>query len=595
MLGGRLRLPWRSPHIEPGMRLGKHRIVRRLAVGGMAEIFLARTAGIRGFEKLVVVKRLQPQFVSSQNVVRMFLDEARLMATLNHANITQVYEVGEARGGFFFAMEYVHGEDLRALLRAAGQGARKLPIEFAMGVIAEAAAGLHHAHEKRGNDGQPLLIVHRDVSPSNVLVSFDGAVKLTDFGVAKWARQDSETRHGTLKGKCAYMSPEQCKGEPLDRRSDVFALGILLYELTTGTRLFQGASDFAILNQIATGRIAPPSEQRPDYPPALERIVMRALARSREQRFASARDLQLALEALAHEERLVMTPAARARYMQALFAAKLAAWRAAEGAGRSLGQHLASLPEEEILGHDDGMGGSTGEAGAIGGAASNATLARDADGTRATGVQVPVMPAVGRGPTAFTATEVAGEVRGGRGRAWVMLTALALAGATVAWWRVGRESAAPVVSPAGVAKTPATAAVPPRVPKAVPAQAAVEHALAPGGEPLAAPVGAGAPAAGSAAALDGAPVEAVTEPRDRPPARKAPARRAARDPTRSTTPLIVTAAAPSERAAPGPSSGKAKIPVVSPPAAEPGAPAKASPNEKPTQKIWDPDSVLLPK
>src|SRR3954468_13791247 len=287
-LAGRWALPWNNPHLAPGMRLGRYRIVRRLAVGGMAEIFLARVEGMRGFEKLVVVKRLLPQYVHNQNLVRMFLDEARLMATLNHPNITQVHDVGEARGSYFFAMEYVHGEDLRRILRASSQKGEPLPIDISVGIIADAAAGLHHAHEKRGSDGAPLEIVHRDVSPSNVLVSFDGAVKLTDFGVAKWALQASHTRQGTLKGKCAYMAPEQCRGEPVDARSDVFALGILLYELSTGTRLFQGASDFQILNQIVKEPIVPPSERRPGYPAALEPIVMRALERPPERRHADA-------------------------------------------------------------------------------------------------------------------------------------------------------------------------------------------------------------------------------------------------------------------------------------------------------------------
>jgi len=230
-LAGRWTLHWNNPHLAPGMRLGRYRIVRRMAVGGMAEIFLARVEGLRGFERLVVCKRLLPQYAPNQNLVRMFLDEARLMATLNHPNVTQVHDVGEARGSYFFAMEYVHGEDLRTILRASTQRGEPLPIEISVGIIADAAAGLHHAHEKRGSDGAPLEIVHRDVSPSNVLVSFDGAVKLTDFGVAKWALQESRTRQGTLKGKCAYMAPEQCRGEAVDARSDVFALGILLYEL----------------------------------------------------------------------------------------------------------------------------------------------------------------------------------------------------------------------------------------------------------------------------------------------------------------------------------------------------------------------------
>ncbi len=509
MLAGLLRLPFRSPHLEPGMRLGKYRIVRRLAVGGMAEIFLARKGGIRGFEKLLVVKRLQPQYVSHPNVVRMFLDEARLMATLNHPNITQVNDVGEARGTFFFAMEYVHGEDLRALQRAAARTAEPLPLDLAVGVIAEAAAGLQHAHDKRGSDGAPLLIVHRDVSPSNVLVSYDGAVKLTDFGVAKWARQEAETRHGTLKGKCAYMSPEQCRGDVLDRRSDVFALGILLYELSTGTRLFQGASDFAILNQIVSGKIVPPSERRPGYPPALERIVLRALERDPGRRFATARDLQLALEAMAHEERYTILPVARAHLMQRLFERKLAAWRVAEIEGRSLGQHLASLPDGEVVGYDEGTDGGTGP-----GVLPGATM-----GTRATGLE---MAALSMKPS----------VKGARPRRWVVPFLVAGAGAALAYaWR--NPVRPPPIAP-------------------LPHVRAREMAQVPA-----------------------VPVRPHDVPSDEPPGAIAePLRPGAQIPPRRTGPRRMP-------------SRPAPRPEVAPLTPSPASPAK--------QKIWDSDSVLLPK
>ncbi len=326
------------------MRLGKYRILCRLAIGGMAEIFLARVEGLHGFEKLVVVKRLLPEHLEDSNRVRMFFDEARLMATLNHPNIAQVNDVGSSRRGYFFVMEYVHGEDLQAILKASMGKGQPVPLAEAVGIIADAASGLHYAHGKRASDGVPLDIVHRDISPSNLLVSYDGALKVTDFGVAKWVRQDSVTRHGTLKGKLGYMSPEQCRGESLDQRSDVFALGILLYELTTGAWLFGGPSDFAILTQIANHDVAPPSARRPGYPAALERIVMRALERDRDQRFSTARQLQLALEAFAHQHQLAIGPAARGRYMQDLFAEKLDAWRAAVAAGRSLGEYLAIQP-----------------------------------------------------------------------------------------------------------------------------------------------------------------------------------------------------------------------------------------------------------
>ncbi|HVX96529.1 MAG TPA: serine/threonine-protein kinase [Polyangia bacterium] len=331
-----------------GEKLGRYQLIQRLAVGGMAEIFLARLVAAEGFEKLVVVKRILPQHALDPELLRMFLDEARLTATLTHPHVTQVYDVGQGeRDGAgeapFFAMEYVHGANLRQLMQAHGE-AGPLPLEHAIGIVAAAAAGLHYAHEKRGPEGEALHIVHRDVSPSNVLVSFDGAVKVSDFGIAKWAHQRTQTQEGALKGKFGYMSPEQCRGRPLDARSDVFALGTILYELTTGEAPFTAPSDFEILSKIIDGPISPP--RRPDgapYPPALADIVMRALARDPAARTPTAQALQLELEAFARQERLEVSTVALGALMQRLFADELAAWREAQRAGKSLGDHLAEL------------------------------------------------------------------------------------------------------------------------------------------------------------------------------------------------------------------------------------------------------------
>jgi serine/threonine protein kinase len=331
-----------------GQKLGRYQLIRRLAVGGMAEIFLARLpgVGIEGFEKLVVIKRILPQHALDPELLRMFLDEARLSATLTHPHVTEVYDVGqgdEAGGAPFFAMEHVLGANLRELMQAhAKAGAGPLPLEHAVGIVAAAAAGLHYAHEKRGPGGEPLHIVHRDVSPSNVLVSYDGAVKVSDFGIAKWAHQRTQTQEGALKGKFGYMSPEQCRGKPLDARSDVFALGTILYELTTGEAPFQAEADFEILSKIVAGPPAPPrwtSERA--YPPALAEIVMRALATDPAQRTPTAQALQVELETFARQERLEVSTVALGAFMQALFAEELASWREAQRAGKSLGDHLA--------------------------------------------------------------------------------------------------------------------------------------------------------------------------------------------------------------------------------------------------------------
>jgi serine/threonine protein kinase len=338
-----------------GQKLGRYQLVRRLAVGGMAEIYLARLpgVGIEGFEKLVVIKRILPQHALEPELLRMFLDEARLSATLTHPHVTEVYDVGTDGETPFFAMEYVLGSNLRQLMQAqakvadpAADGATRetapLPLPHAIGIVAAAAAGLHYAHEKRGPGGEPLHIVHRDVSPSNVLVSYDGAVKVSDFGIAKWAHQRSQTQEGALKGKFAYMSPEQCRGRALDARSDVFALGTILYELTTGRAPFAAPTDFEILNKIVGEAPAPPCfpDGRP-YPPELATLVLGALAREPAERTPTAQALQVGLEAFARRERLEVSTVGLGAFMQKLFADDLASWRAAQRAGKSLADHLA--------------------------------------------------------------------------------------------------------------------------------------------------------------------------------------------------------------------------------------------------------------
>jgi serine/threonine protein kinase len=287
-------------------------------MGGMAELFLARKSGIDGFEKLVVVKRILPHLAVNEELVRMFLDEARLAAQLHHPNIAQVYDLGREGACPFFVMEWVRGHDLRDVMRRAAE-CGGLPLEHAVNIVCGVAAGLHHAHEQTSDDGKPLGIVHRDVSPANVLVTFDGGVKLVDFGVAKARSRQTQTRTGTLKGKIAYMSPEQCLGEEVDRRSDVFALGILLYELSTGYHLFHGDNEFKMMRQITNHDVPPPSARVPGYPPELSRILLRALARDRRKRTATAEDLHLELERFAAHSRLSISSVELRRYMRELF------------------------------------------------------------------------------------------------------------------------------------------------------------------------------------------------------------------------------------------------------------------------------------
>jgi len=312
--------------IAPGARVGKYEIVQRLACGGMAEIYLARASGIHGFEKYIVLKRILPQYGSNEDFIRMFLKEARVAASLDHANIAQVHDIGESGGSTFFTMEYLHGEDLRQVMRHVNRTGQRLPLEHALEIVIGAASGLHFAHDKRGSDGRPLGIVHRDISPSNIVVTYQGGVKVVDFGIAKLAADPELSQRHVLKGKIAYVSPEQLQNQPLDRRTDVFSLGVVLYEITTHKRLFKGRCEAETIKAVFDGVVPPPTIVVPGYPPALERIVLRALARAPENRYQSARDLQVDLETFVHDERLRLSPAGLAEWMGQTFGSKQEIW-----------------------------------------------------------------------------------------------------------------------------------------------------------------------------------------------------------------------------------------------------------------------------
>jgi serine/threonine protein kinase len=309
-------------------QLGRYELMRRLAVGGMAEVFLARTRGIDDFGKVVVVKRLLPHMAREPELVRRFMDEARLGATLVHPNIAQVFDVGREGEDHFIALEYVPGRDLHHVMQQSAERRVPIPIEAALAIGIGVCAGLHHAHERRDETGRPLGIVHRDVSPSNVLVGFEGAVKVVDFGIARAASHRQVTRDGMVKGKVGYMSPEQATGEALDRRSDLFAIGVLLWELTTGARLHDDGANEAVLFQRIIQVDAPkPSSRVAGYPPALEAIVMRALSRDRAVRHATAQELQIDLENFAREHKLSASAIEVARLMDDLFAGEREAER----------------------------------------------------------------------------------------------------------------------------------------------------------------------------------------------------------------------------------------------------------------------------
>ncbi|HEX3482669.1 MAG TPA: protein kinase [Kofleriaceae bacterium] len=355
-----------SEHRET-TRLGSFEILRRLARGGMAEIYLARTSGPSGFEKLVVLKKILGKLADKPRYVQLFLEEARLAASLDHPSIAQVYDIGMVDGSYFFAMEHLHGQDVRSILHRAWRIGDRLPIEHAVQIARHAASALHFAHEKRRSDGTLLGLVHRDVSPSNILVTYDGATKLLDFGVAKTAASSVKTRTGALKGKIAYMSPEQARGAPLDRRSDIFSLGIVLWEMVTTQRLYRADNDLATLQLIIHQPPRPPSQVRPECPPELERIVLRALAQDPDARYPAAEQLVLELDELAREHKLKQSPNALAATLGQLFGPELAAWREAQAAGVSLADHLQELAdrtrpvsESEFIRLQDGLAGGAG-------------------------------------------------------------------------------------------------------------------------------------------------------------------------------------------------------------------------------------------
>ncbi len=311
-------------------QVGRYRVVRRLAIGGMGEVFLAENPDER--QRPVVVKTLREPDDGAQRL--MFLDEARIASSLVHDHLAQVYEVGRHAGGYFLAMEYVHGESVRTVLERASARRRPLPLDFCLTVIAAAAAGLHHAHQRRGPDGAPLGIVHRDVTPSNLMVGFDGAVKVIDFGIAKAARRATSTQGGAVKGKTAYLAPEQLLAQPVDRRADVFALGVVLYELCTLTRAFVGANEYETMQRVVKVDLVPPSLRVSGFPLALEAVIARALARAPADRYPDTLALRRALLAVADTQRLELGPAAVRRCLASLFEPVVAAVADETSSGR---------------------------------------------------------------------------------------------------------------------------------------------------------------------------------------------------------------------------------------------------------------------
>ena len=320
--GGRLS---QSRMDDTVKRLGRFQIIGRLATGGMAEVYLALSGELPGYRTLLVVKRILPHLASNRQFIGMFLDEARLAALLDHPNVVRIIEVGHDGEEYFLAMELVQGKPLSAVLRKAAREKRPPSPALSAYIIAQAASGLGYAHALTDGEGRPLGVVHRDVSPQNVLLSFEGAVKLIDFGVARAFGRVAHTSPGGLKGKIEYMSPEQASAEEVDHRADVFALGVVLWEVLTGRRLFRRETELATMRAILDDPIPRPSEIA-DVPAELDAVVMRALRKRRDARFASAHEMAQALERFAFSNE-GFSPLQVASYMKGLFAAEFLQWR----------------------------------------------------------------------------------------------------------------------------------------------------------------------------------------------------------------------------------------------------------------------------
>ncbi|MFP2912917.1 serine/threonine-protein kinase, partial [Pyxidicoccus sp. 3LFB2] len=307
-----------------GLHFGKYKLLERIATGGMAEIYRARMTAVAGVTKPVVIKKILPGYAGNTAFVSMFVNEARIAAGLSHGNIAQVFDFGEVDGQYFIAMEFVDGHPLsRVLRRAREKGLYTLPQPLALLITVEVLEGLAYAHTRLDDRGRPLHIVHRDVSPQNVLLGYEGQVKLVDFGIAKARLAGrAEAEEGEVMGKAAYFAPEQARGRELDARTDVFAAGVILYEMLCGRLPFEGKMA-DVLRKVALGDFPRPRDLNPDLPPALERILLTALAVEREQRYPTAEAFAEALNRHLRTAAPDVTPRARAHFMSYLFEAEL--------------------------------------------------------------------------------------------------------------------------------------------------------------------------------------------------------------------------------------------------------------------------------
>ncbi|MGD0487628.1 MAG: protein kinase [Syntrophorhabdales bacterium] len=305
-------------------RFGKYLLLDNMATGGMAQLFLAKIIGIQGFEKLIAIKMILPHFAREKELVSSFIDEAKLAALLNHQNIVQIYDFGNIEDSYFISMEYLLGKDLRAIWHKAKEKDRPISLENALYIVSRACSGLSYAHELKDFQGKPLSIIHRDISPQNIFVTYQGDVKILDFGIAKAASQSTVTQFGMIKGKVAYMSPEQAAGKAIDQRSDLFSLGIVLYELITQNRMFTGDSTMQILTKVREAEYDSPESVSAGLPAKVYAIINHAIAKEPEQRYQSCSEMLADLEECMAELSLRRTARGLGLYMKDLFEEEIA-------------------------------------------------------------------------------------------------------------------------------------------------------------------------------------------------------------------------------------------------------------------------------
>jgi len=328
---------------EP-QRFGRYLLIRKIATGGMAEIFLSKLLGAAGFEKELVIKKILPQWSSDKDFISMLIDEAKIAVQLTHPNIVQVYELAREGEAYYIAMEYLNGVDVRRLMQKAASLKKKIPLEVCLAIVAEVLEGLAYAHVKKDPQGRPLQIVHRDISPQNILVSFDGNVKITDFGIAKAAFRSHETMIGVLKGKFAYMSPEQANQEPLDARSDLFSSAVVLYELLTGERLFYRGSDIDTLDRVRRGQITFSETAEKTIPAHLREVLLKALSKEKENRYLDTALFHDAISKAARRSKKSLKRDRVAAFLSSLFSEEMNQQREEET--RLITKATALLSEE---------------------------------------------------------------------------------------------------------------------------------------------------------------------------------------------------------------------------------------------------------